>query len=207
MNPQIAAAQSLVHQLKASGMSLSQIGKAVGRSARYISFADKGQKGGNLVPALTQLVGGATEAKVARKQTKTGGKAEVRRGIRQEPGGDNISYRTKTGDKTIIKFLKQGKTKIVKWKLQFGTLITMSPDDSRKSGKGEIKDGWANGGSSPRRPWTCDKLLDRIQNPQLGDNWQPGQARIAMAELIMRENGDKYTGYKVINEVQMYTMD
>jgi hypothetical protein len=197
VNPQIAAAQQLIGSLKAGGMSYAEIGRRVGRDVSYISQAARGKKGGNLVGPLQQIIGGAKKAEPPRRTTKgSTTQAKVRRGIQKSADG-NISVKTKTGDKTLIKGLKEGGTKPVKWKLRFKKLKTQTDREVTKAG--------VNGGSARNHPWTADKLLNRIQNPQPGDNWRAGQARKAMAEIAMRENSNAFTSYVGIEEVQMYT--
>jgi len=204
MNPQIAAAQGLIASLKSGGMSYAEIGRRVGRDVSYISQAAKGKKGGNLVGALQQLSQGAKAAPVSRRVSKSGSQARVRRGVQTDSAG-NISVKTRTGDKTLVKALKKGGQKPVKWKIKVKKAKTTSDRT--------VKDTGFNGGSPQgsragfhRNTWTCDKLLDRIQKPQPGDTWQPGEARKAMAEIAARENSNSLTSYAGIQEVQMYTV-
>lgn len=198
-NPGNVAAQALVQSLKAGGLSYSEIARRVGRDSSLISqIARKGNKGASLVGALQQIQSGAKTVAVPRRTSQAGTAAKVRRGIEKIPGGDNIAYTTQKGDKTMTKALQQGKDKPVKWKIKMKTLKTTSDRIVHNTG--------VNGGSSFRRPWTCDKLLDRIQNPQPGDNWQPGEARKAMAEIAIMDNSNAFTSYSGIQEVQMYTI-
>lgn len=198
MNANIAQAQALIASLKAQGMSYAEIGRRTGRDVSYISQAAKGKKGGNLVGPLQKIAAGAAKAEAPRRTGKAGTEAKVRRGVNKDAAG-NISVKTKTGDKTLVKGLQQAGNRPVKWKIKVKKLKTTSDQT--------VKDTGVNGGSAFRHPWTADKLLDRIQNPQAGDNWQPGQARRAMAEIAMQENKNSYTSYQGIQEVQMYTVE
>lgn len=208
MNPNIAAAQALVASLKAGGMSYGEIARRVGRDVSYISQTAKGKKGGNLVTALQGISGGAKKVSVPRKATAAGVAAKVRKGIQKVPGGDNISVKTKTGDKTLVKALTQmkGKGKQVKWKVKAKKLNTTYGTVHKDSG--------VNGGSPRIRgkkisqnTWTPEDLLNRIQNPLPDDNWKSGEARKAMAEIAIKENSDIYASYSGLQEVQMYTVD
>lgn len=208
MNPNIAEAQRLVLQLKASGLSYNEIARRTGRDVSYISQTAKGKKGGNLVSSLKDIQAGAKKAEAPRRQTKSGEQAKVRRGIEKVPGSDNISLKTKTGDKTIIKALTQmsGKGKRVKWKVKVKKAKTQSGNDQKDTG---FNGGSAQGSGKQvkENKWSPEDLLNRIQNPQQGDKWQPGEARKALAEIAFKENSNSLASYSGIQEIQLRTID
>lgn len=209
MNPGNAEAQTIVNSLRAGGMSYSEIGRRVGRDVSLISqIARKGNKGASLVESLKKVQAGEKQAPAPRRQTASGEQAKVRKGIEKVPGSDNISVKTKKGDKTIIKALTQmsGKGKRVKWKVKV--------KKAKNTSDFTVKDTGMNGGSAQGKgkqikenKWSPEDLLNRIQNPQAGDKWQPGEARKALAEIALQENKNSIVSYTGIVEVQLYTVD
>lgn len=200
VNPGNAAAQKLVEQLRAGGMSYAEIGRRVGRDSSLISqIGRKGNKGASLVGALQKVSGGATSVNVARRTTKSGQVAKVRRGVNTIPGTNNISVKTKRGNKTLISGLNsvKGQGKYVKWQLKVSWLKTTSDMKYKNTGiDGHLPPGM-----------TSDDLANRIQNPQAGDNWKPGDARAALKEIALSQNQGKYTSAGAVLDVQMYTVD
>lgn len=200
VNPGNAAAQKLVNQLHAGGMSYAEIGRRVGRDSSLISqIGNKGNKGASMVGALQKISGGATSVDVTRRTTKGGVAAKVRGGVKTIPGTDNITYTTKRGNKTIAKGLNaiNGKGKYVKWRLTYKKVTTDSPGNKpRESGID---------GRLPRG-WTSDKLADRIQNPQAGDNWKAGDAVGALRSIALQQNGHITSATGLVN-VHIYSVD
>ena len=200
VNPGNAAAQALVNQLRAGGMSYAEIGRRVGRDSSLISqIGRQGKKGASLVGALQGLAGGASSVNVARRTTKAGQAAKVRAGIKPIPGTSNINVKTKRGDKTLVKGVNsiKGQGKYLKWNLKVSWLKTTSDRRYRNTGiSGHLPQGW-----------TSDDLARRIATPQAGDNWQPGDARGALKEIALSQNQSKYTSAGAVLDVEMYSID
>ena len=75
----VSQSQHLINQLKASGMSYSQIGKAVGRDSSLISQGAKGKKPlVNIEGALKALVEKRKPEPPARRLARSGAEAKVR---------------------------------------------------------------------------------------------------------------------------------
>lgn len=200
VNPGNAKAQSIISQLRAGGMSYSEIGRRVGRDSSLISqIGRKGNKGASLVSALQDIQGGATSVNVPRRTTKGGGQAKTRRGVKTIPGTENVSVNTKTGDKTILSGLNQisGKGKYVKWRIGVSWVKTTSDRIHKNTGiDGHLPQGW-----------TSDTLKDRIEKPQAGDNWQAGNAREALKQIALTQNQGKYTSAGAIRDIHLYSTD
>ena len=200
INPGNAQAQALVNGLKAQGMSYAEIGRRVGRNSSLISqIGRKGNKGASMVSALQSLAGGATSAKVARRQTKGGEIAKTRKGIKQIPGTDNITIPTKRGDKTLRNGIQSisGKGKYLKWNLKVSWLKTISDKRYKDANiEGHLPSGW-----------TSDDLAKRIAQPTAGDNWKPGDARQALKEIALSQNQGAYTSAGAIQSVHLYSTD
>jgi hypothetical protein len=195
-----ARAQEIVNDLHMGGMSYSEIGRRLGgRDSSLISqIARKGNKGASFVDALTKVQGGAPFVNVPRKTTKAGTEARVRKGVGSRPG-DNIIVKTKGGNKTILNGLGQvaGKGKFAKWNVGFNWVKTISDRKVKNTGLvGKLPKGW-----------TTNDLMNRIANPQAGDNWNAGDARGALASIALQQNSSSITAAGAANEVTVWTMD
>lgn len=195
-----ARARELVNDLRMQGLSYKEIGRRVGRDSSLISQIAHGKpKGASLVDALQKVERGEKSVDVARRTTKAGTQAKVRKGVGTIPGTDNISVKTKKGNKTIIKGLGQvsGKDKFAKWNVRFSRIKTIS-------------DRIVAGGVVPGRlpaGWTTDTLRERIANPQAGDGWKAGDARAALALIALEQQRAKITSVGAIQDVHVFTMD
>lgn len=200
VNPGNQAAQALVNQLRAGGMSYTEIGRRVGRDSSLISqIGRKGNKGASMVPALQQLAGGATSVNVARRTTKGGVSAKVRGGVKTIPGSSNITVKTKRGNKTLVHGVNsiKGQGKYLKWRLTVSWVKTISDKKYKNTGiDGHLPAGWSS-----------DDLARRIANPAPGDNWQPGDARAALKEIALSQNQGAYTSAGQVLDVHLYSTD
>lgn len=205
-NPGNLEAQRLVQQLRAGGLSNSEIARRVGRDSSLISqIGNKGTKGASLVPALRQIGSGAKSVSVARRVTKSGATAAVRKGVKALPGLatagpiKNITIKTKRGNKTLVKGVRSvsGGNKYLKWNLKVSWVKTTSDRKHQNTGiSGHLPQGW-----------TSDTLANRIDNPAPGDNWKPGDARAALKEIALSQNQGAYTSAGAVLDVELYTMD
>lgn len=200
VNPGNQAAQQLVNQLRAGGMSYAEIGRRVGRDSSLISqIGRKGNKGASLVGALQKVQGGAVSANAPRRTTKSGTTAKVRGGIKTIPGTSHISVKTKRGNKTLAGGINSisGQGKYLKWRLTVSWVKTISDKKHKNTGiDGHLPQGW-----------TSDDLARRIASPQPGDNWKAGDARAALKEIALSQNQGAYTSAGAVSDVHLYSVD
>ena len=196
----MASARELIDRLHNNGLSYSEIGRRIGRDSSLVSQIARGKKPGtNLVGGLESIAGGASKATPPRRITASGAPAKVRKGVTTIPGTENISVKTKRGNKTILKGLDQvsGKEKFAKWNVRFTRIKTISD---------RVIPGGVVPGRLPRG-WDTNTLRDRINNPQQGDNWRAGDARGALAAIALDQNRSSITSAGAIVDVHIFTTD
>jgi hypothetical protein len=99
----------LINRMHAKGTSYSSIGKSLGRDSSFISQIAHGKKKGtNLTGALKDMAAGRkVTAPPARRTTKAGTLAKVRRGSLRDKGALVMTAPLKASDETWKKTLKQ----------------------------------------------------------------------------------------------------
>lgn len=198
-NPGNIRAQALINQLHAGGLSYSEIARRIGRDSSLVSqIARKGNKGASFVPALEKLAAGEKGVTIERRKTKSGGEAKVRRGVEIKEG-DNFVVDTKKGNKTIMSGIQHvsGKGKYLKWRITVSWVKTISERTHRNTGID---------GHLPRG-WTTDDLMNRINNPQAGDNWKAGDAANALKEIALSQNQGAFTSAGAVKGIHLYSMN
>jgi hypothetical protein len=194
-----ARAQEIINDLRMGGMSYAEIGRKIGRDSSLVSQIAHGKpKGASFVDALTKVRACEKSVNVPRKTTKAGTEAKVRKGVGSRPG-ENIIVKTKSGNKTILNGLGQvnGKGKFAKWNVGFSWIKTISDRKVRNTGvTGKLPKGW-----------TTDDLINRINSPQAGDNWNAGDARGALASIALQQNSSSITSAGAPKEVTVWTTD
>lgn len=211
---QLTPAAEAIAALRLQGWNYSQIGKALGVNPSLVRQAinpSPGQKQKPLtkyVPALQGLQGkkpGAapTTALPAKRTTKSGKVAGVRKGVQEfktKKGQQHVAARVKKGPKTLRRAIeraaKQGKN--LKWDVQFKRMVTKSDT--------ELENAWATG----KLPdgWDAQTLLDRIDNPQAGDNWRAGDVNAALIDILKEQNiGESLTRVSGAEDFSLFTVD
>jgi hypothetical protein len=187
-NPGNIQAQGIIQQLHSQGMSYKEIGRRIGRDSSYVSqIARRGNKGASIVPALQQIQGGATSVNVPRRTTRGGSAARVRgktRTFHLKSGRTRHVTNVKKGPATLKGSLQEAarKNQRVQWDVHFKKL-KVYPDKPPQ-------EGWASGHQPAG--WNAQTLLDRINNPQEGDNWRPGDVNAALVDITRQQNPALY---------------
>jgi hypothetical protein len=186
----------LIADLTAKGHSIKDIAALTGRTPRYITQARDSVtqtsasgktthgKGQNLIPALSALSerGKLSPAQIPeRRKTKSGATASVRKGVRQyttKSGKQQQAARVKRGPKTLKRAISKAGGKRLKWDVKYKKMKTDSDQEKQHA--------WATG----KLPddWTPEDLEDRINNPQEGDGWAPGDVNGALSALALEQN-------------------
>jgi hypothetical protein len=186
----------LIASLTAKGYSIKHIADITGRTARYITQARDSVvqtgasgktthgKGQNLIPALSALdeKGRVSPAQLPeRRKTKSGETASVRKGVRSyttKGGKQQQAARVKRGPKTLKRAISKAGGKRLKWDVKYKKMKT---DSDR-----EKFDAWATGHLPD--DWTPEDLENRINNPEEGDSWAPGDVNGALSALALEQN-------------------
>ncbi|EFH79543.1 hypothetical protein [Ktedonobacter racemifer] len=188
----------LISSLMGKGYSMKDIAALTGRTPRYIGFARDSEtkigrggkethgKGQNLIPALRQLdeKGKLSPAEMpGRRTTKSGAVAKVRKGTTvttTRRGVQHTRTTVKKGPATIRRALQDAakNNKRVRWDVNFKKGKTTSDPNKRNM--------WASG--APYGGMSAQDLLNRIDNPQSGDNWRAGDVNGALASLAIQQS-------------------
>jgi hypothetical protein len=204
----------LVQSLLGKGYSVKDLATLTGRSPRYITQArdsvEKIGKGGkvssgkgqNLIPALKQLKekGKISPALMpARRVTKTGVQAKVRKGVTTTTtakGTERTITNVKKGPATLRQSIKDAasKNQHIKWNIKGKKVKTKS---DKKGHPGYVT------GHTPFG-WNAQQLLDRIDKPQAGDNWKAGDVNGALTTLAVKQNSGAVTSIGGIEEFTMW---
>jgi len=200
----------LIASLYGKGYSNKQLAALTGRSARYITQARDSQvkagkaaggKGQNLIPILKQLdeKGKASPAAIPeRRKTKSGQVAKVRKGVTTtttKKGKERTITSVKKGPATLRRSIKDAASKgqTVKWTVT-GKVKTKSDPPGHK---GHVTDSTPGG-------WDAQTLLDRIDNPQAGDNWKAGDVNGALASIGVSSQHGAVTSISNIEGVSLW---
>ncbi len=188
----------LVAALQSKGYTINQIAALTGRSPRYITQArdsvQKVGKGGkiasgkgqNLIPALKSLneKGKLSPAQMPeRRKGKTGNVARVRKGTKTITTAKGVTHtvtNVKRGPKTLKKAITEAakNDKRLQWRINYKKMKKYPDKDPEQ--------GWASGHLPSG--WNAQTLLDRINNPQPGDDWQPGDVNAALSSITIEQN-------------------
>ena len=205
----------LVNSLLGKGYSVKDLASLTGRSPRYITQArdsiEKIGKGGkvssgkgqNLIPALKQLndKGKLSPAAMpARRLTKAGTQAKVRKGVTTTittKGTQRTITNVKKGPATLRQSIKDAasKNQHIKWNIKGKKVKTKS---DKKGHPGYVT------GHAPFG-WSAQKLLDRIDNPQAGDDWKAGDVNAALTAFAVKQNSSAVTSIGGIEEFTMWS--
>lgn len=200
----------LIQSLYQKGYTNKQLAALTGRSTRYITLARdskikpgkaSGGKGQNLIPILRQLdeQGKASPSAIPeRRKTKGGQTAKVRKGVTTTTtasGKERTITTVKKGPATLRKSIQDAANKgqSVKWTVT-GKVKTKS---DKKGHKGYVTDSTPGG-------WTGQSLLDRIDNPAPGDNWQAGDVTGALIGLGIASQHGAVTSISNIEGISLW---
>lgn len=201
----------LIASLYGKGYTNKQLAALTGRSARYITQARDSQviagkasggKGQNLIPILRQLdeKGKVSPAAIPeRRKTKSGQVAKVRKGVTTtvtNKGKERTVTSVKKGPATLKRSIQDAANKgqSVKWTVT-GRVRTKS--DPRRGHQGYVTDSTPGG-------WSGKELLDRINNPRPGDNWQPGDVNTALASIGVASQRGAVTSMTGIDGISLW---
>lgn len=203
----------LIQSLYAKGYTNQQLAVLTGRSARYITQARDSEvkvgksgkvssgKGQNLVPILKQLneKGKVLPSAIPeRRKTKSGQVARVRKGVTTTTttkGKERTITTVKKGPATLRRSIQEAakKGESVKWSIG-GRVKTKS---DKKGHKGNVTDSTPGG-------WNAQALLNRIDNPQMGDNWKAGDINAALSEIAVRSQHGSVTSISGITGITLW---
>lgn len=208
---ELTESAGLILELHMNGWNDAQIGRALGINGSLVRQAYNPSKGGRqkpltkYQPALRELLnkrpGEKASSLPGRRTTKSGEAAAVRKGVNAfttKKGSERLQARGKNAPASNRRVINDAarKGKNLRWDVKFNTVKT----DSDEKGH----EGWVSGHLPSN--WTAADLMDRVNNPQAGDNWKAGDVNGALTALALEQNASHIIGATGRAEISLYEL-